>query len=123
MGATRGNSIARNANLPCATLFGKNDMRLADFSVSESGAILAQWEEFRSRALPAAASMSRGQLRDQAAQLLSTIALDLGTYQSENDQGQKSRRLAFCSRRKNKAFAFGYERQEVTFPNASSMAS
>lgn len=69
-------------------------MRLAEFIISDSAAILAEWDEFASSALPAAASMNRIQLRDHAAQLLVTIAEDLRTYQSSSDQEKKAKGLA-----------------------------
>lgn len=51
-------------------------MRLADFIVRDMHAILAQWEAFAGTRFPAATSMTPGQLRDHAQQILEAVVKD-----------------------------------------------
>lgn len=65
-------------------------MRLADFIVNHSEAILAEWEAFASTRTPASASMTPLQLRNHAGHILRAIAKDLDTPQSEAQEIAKS---------------------------------
>lgn len=69
-------------------------MRLADFILRESNAIVGQWESFARTCLPAAGRMNELELRDHAEAILQAIALDLRTSQTRDEQLAKSRGLA-----------------------------
>jgi signal transduction histidine kinase len=69
-------------------------VRLAEFILTEKEQILANWEAFARRQVPAAESMGSLALRDHAEQILGAIAKDLKTYQSRDAQTQKSLGLA-----------------------------
>ncbi len=64
-------------------------MRLADFIRANTTPIIAEWESF-ARTLTPAANMTRAQLRDHIEQILSFIATDLETPQSDRQQIKKS---------------------------------
>ncbi|TDN57739.1 sensor histidine kinase [Paraburkholderia sp. BL10I2N1] len=65
-------------------------MRLADFILRDTEAILAQWEAFAATLLPAAAGVKSLALRDHAQQILEAIAKDLSTSQTREAQAEKS---------------------------------
>jgi signal transduction histidine kinase len=66
-------------------------MNLSDFLTSHTEEILVEWEKFAKTLLPAAAEMSPQELRDDAKQILHTIALDLETDQTAKEQTKKSK--------------------------------
>lgn len=66
-------------------------VRLADFIETNMSVILAEWEEFASSLLPAAAGMDAAALRDHAEQILVAVAKDLRTVQSRLEQSAKSK--------------------------------
>jgi signal transduction histidine kinase len=66
-------------------------MRLAEFILQEMEPILAQWQEFAATRLPAARSMSELALRDHAREILVAVARDLETFQSREQQAEKSK--------------------------------
>jgi signal transduction histidine kinase len=68
-----------------------SDMRLADFILENTEAILAEWESFAATLLPAAAGMTPLALRDHAAQILEAIAKDITTAQTREEQSEKSK--------------------------------
>jgi signal transduction histidine kinase len=72
-------------------------LRLADFILSDMERILAKWEAFAATCSPATASMTSSQLRDHAKQILEAVAADLRTYQSPEEQADKSMGLAAAS--------------------------
>ncbi|MGE5116067.1 MAG: sensor histidine kinase, partial [Betaproteobacteria bacterium] len=69
-------------------------MRLADFILMNMEAIVVEWEEFAASLLPAAKGMSSLALRDHAVQILQAVATDMSTYQSRQQQLDKSQGLA-----------------------------
>src|SRR5688572_8636090 len=69
-------------------------MRLAPFILHDMERILSQWEAFAAAHVPAAASMTKLQLRDHARDILEAIAKDLSTLQTREEQAAKSKGLA-----------------------------
>jgi signal transduction histidine kinase len=69
-------------------------MRLDHFIHEHMDDILTEWEAFAQTLTPAAEQMSKLALRDHARQILSAIALDIGTRQSADQQEAKSQGLA-----------------------------
>lgn len=65
-------------------------MTLSDFILTNVDAILAEWEQF-AQSLPAAATMDRKALRDDAQRMLIVIAKDMATPQSDDAQEAKSK--------------------------------
>jgi signal transduction histidine kinase len=65
-------------------------MRLADFILAETETILQKWEEFARSIEPPALTMTSKELRNHAAAMLKTIAEDLGTSQTKEEQFTKS---------------------------------
>jgi len=65
-------------------------MRLADFILANSEAILHEWEAFARTCAPASGTMDVAALRDHAAVMLETIAADLSRPQSAREQKAKS---------------------------------
>jgi len=65
-------------------------VRLADFILREMESILQEWEAFATTLLPASATMTRLALRDHAPQILQTIAADLSSSQTPEEQSEKS---------------------------------
>ncbi|WP_153950028.1 sensor histidine kinase [Cupriavidus sp. U2] len=65
-------------------------MRLADFILRRTDAILSEWEAFARTLLPAAADMRPLALRDHAPQILVAVAKDLSHAQSRKEQFEKS---------------------------------
>ena len=66
-------------------------MRLADFILHNSEAILAEWEAFAATLLPAASGMTSLALRDHAKQILEAVAKDLSMTQTKEAQSEKSK--------------------------------
>jgi signal transduction histidine kinase len=66
-------------------------MRLADFILRNMEPILAEWEDFAGTQLPGAAGMTPLALRDHAKQILRAVAKDLGTFQTQEAQAEKSK--------------------------------
>lgn len=66
-------------------------MRLADFITTNKEAILAEWVAFAARSGPAGKAMTVSALRNHAAAMLGTIALDLQTRQTDAEQTEKSK--------------------------------
>ena len=65
-------------------------MRLSRFIISNLEEILTQWEVFASTVLPGK-QLDRTMLRDDAAEMLKTIAQDIETPQTEAQQAAKSK--------------------------------
>lgn len=65
-------------------------MRLADFIDDNIEPILQAWEDFAKTMTPASDGMDSSALRDHAEQMLKTIAADLRTSQTVNEQIAKS---------------------------------
>lgn len=65
-------------------------VRLSDFILSNMEPILQAWEDFARTIEPPALTMDDQELRDHARQMLTTIAADLRTPQSEQEKSQKS---------------------------------
>jgi signal transduction histidine kinase len=68
-------------------------MELHRFIQEDMEAILAEWDAF-ARSIAPSGEMSHHALRDHAKQILHAIAVDIGTYQSSQDQIEKSQGLA-----------------------------
>jgi signal transduction histidine kinase len=66
-------------------------LKLSSFILSEINAIVAEWEIFAAAQLPAAAHMGSLALRDHAEQILQTLATDILTAQTRDDQAEKSK--------------------------------
>jgi len=66
-------------------------MPLSDFIVANREPIMAEWEEFARSCAPASGSMDNAALRDHASEMLTVIAADLRTAQSDNEQAEKSK--------------------------------
>lgn len=71
-----------------------NSVRLGDFILTNMEPILKQWELFAKTINPPALTMDSHSLRDHARLMLQTIASDLGSSQSSNEQELKSKGLA-----------------------------
>ncbi len=69
-------------------------MRLADFILSHREPILGEWEAFARTCAPASATMDITALRDHAGEMLTVIAEDLKTAQSDVEQAAKAKGLA-----------------------------
>ncbi len=68
-------------------------MRLSEFIVSHIEEILTEWESFASTVLPGR-DFDKANLRDDAAEMLTTIAKDMGNaanYGAADRQVQRSR--------------------------------
>lgn len=65
-------------------------MRLHDFILSNREQILIEWEAFARTCAPASITMDVAALRDHASAMLTVIAADLETWQSEFEQSEKS---------------------------------
>lgn len=70
-------------------------MRLAEFIRHNVEAIMAEWEEFASTLLPAAAGLTSLALRDHAPDILEAVAKDLTTAQTREEQSEKSKGRTF----------------------------
>ena len=64
-------------------------MRLSKFIMTNLEVIVTEWESFASTMLPEK-QFDRATLRDDAAQILSTIAQDMETPQTASQQTEKS---------------------------------
>ena len=65
-------------------------MRLADFILDQTPLILREWEKFARTVEPAASLMTSKELRDHASVMLKSIAKDLCTTQSREEEIAKS---------------------------------
>lgn len=65
-------------------------MRLADFILSHTETILKEWENFARTMQPAAASMTTTALRNHASEMLKSVAQDISTAQSCQEEIAKS---------------------------------
>lgn len=93
-------------------------MTISEFIRAHSEEILSQWEEF-ARSVPAAHILSRGELRDHAAQMLNLIADDLEQPQTSKEQTDKSKGATDAdSTSRNGALAHGAGRAELGFSYA-----
>jgi signal transduction histidine kinase len=68
-------------------------MRLSDFLLRNIEPILTDWENFARTILPATSGMNPERLRDHAREMLITIARDMATEQTANEQEEKSQGL------------------------------
>ena len=66
-------------------------VRLAEFIGANSESILLEWVEFAKSCAPAAKLMDEAALRDHALAMLTTIAADLRTSQTDLQQSEKSK--------------------------------
>jgi signal transduction histidine kinase len=66
-------------------------MRISEFITDCQDKIIDEWELFAETLLPAAEGMSKTELRDHAKEILTAIAQDLNTEQSEVQQEEKSK--------------------------------
>jgi signal transduction histidine kinase len=66
-------------------------MRLSEFILHNTEAVLAEWEAFAATLLPAAAGMGPLALRDHAQHILEAVAKDLTTPQNREAQSEKSK--------------------------------
>ena len=69
-------------------------LRLGDFIIEQMESILVQWEIFAKTIKPQGVKMDKADLRDHAAFMLQTIALNLTTKQSNRERAEKSLNLA-----------------------------
>ena len=65
-------------------------MRLSQFIRQNMEPILAEWEAFAATLEPAASGMAALALRDHAPQILEAVAKDLDTFQTPEQQSEKS---------------------------------
>jgi hypothetical protein len=65
-------------------------MRLSEFIARDMDAILTEWDAFAKTLYPAAAQMTPPALRDHAKQILQAVVADLGTWQTTEEQSEKS---------------------------------
>jgi signal transduction histidine kinase len=66
------------------------DVRLSDFLLNNTESILQAWEDFARTIEPPALTMDDRALRDHAKQMLTAIARDLTTAQSDQQQADKA---------------------------------
>jgi hypothetical protein len=66
-------------------------LRLSEFILCDMEAIVAQWEAFAATQLPAATNMNSLALQDHAEEILSAVAIDLLSPQTEEAQAEKSK--------------------------------
>lgn len=69
-------------------------MRLSEFILEHMEPILTEWEAFAGTLLPAAEGMTATELRDHAKEILEAVAKDLTTFQTRQEQAEKSKGLA-----------------------------
>lgn len=81
-------ALQRAGDVPASTV---GPVRLADFIVANREPILAEWEAFARTCTPASGAMDIVALRDHANEMLTVIAADLRTPQSEAAQVEKSK--------------------------------
>lgn len=77
--------------------------RLGDFLRSHAAEILAQWDEFAATVRHEGPALDAASLRDHAAEILSTIATDLGQPQSAAQQDAKGKGKAPADSRRTPA--------------------
>lgn len=65
-------------------------MRLSNFILENTQAIIGEWESFAQTLMPAAGTMSKLQLKDHIEQILSFIARDITSPQTAPEQIEKS---------------------------------
>jgi signal transduction histidine kinase len=65
-------------------------MRLADFIQKNMEAILVEWEAFAKTLFPPSAHMTSRGLRNHAQQILAAVVKDLSTWQTMDEQSEKS---------------------------------
>jgi signal transduction histidine kinase len=90
-------------------------MRLSRFLRDNSEAILLEWEAFAKTLEPAAAMMTRKDLRDHANKILTAIALDIESTQSDAEQIVKSHGDGHSMFPKNSASVHGFLREASGF--------
>jgi signal transduction histidine kinase len=66
-------------------------MRLAEFIRRNMETILVEWEAFAATLLPAASGLTSLALRDHAPHILAAVAKDLRTFQTREEQSEKSK--------------------------------
>lgn len=66
-------------------------MRLGEFILCDMEPILAEWDKFATTLLPTAADMTPGALRDHARLILEAVANDLATFQTRQEEMEKSK--------------------------------
>jgi signal transduction histidine kinase len=66
-------------------------MNLPDFIRSHREQIIEEWEAFARTRLPAAARMSKEQLRDHVGQLVDAVAADMEVPQSPHEEAERSK--------------------------------
>lgn len=88
---------------------------LSDFIVANRETIMAEWEAFARTCAPASGSMDITALRDHASEMLSVIAKDLDTPQSQLEQSEKSKGKAPVESGKTAAERHGADRAESGF--------
>ncbi len=89
-------------------------VRLADFILAKRELILQKWEDFAKTILPEA-HMNRRQLRDHADQMLRSIAADLKTAQTDQEQALKSEGMGPQSENESAAEIHAQDRLESGF--------
>src|SRR5918995_5810464 len=77
-------------------------MRLSKFILSNLEEIVTEWESFASTVLPEK-QLDRAALRNDASQMLTTIARDMETPQSASQQSAKSKGLGPVTTRETSA--------------------
>lgn len=66
-------------------------MRLSKFIIENMEEILVEWEAFATTTIPAAETMNSLALRDHAKLILLAVAQDIKTFQTEQEQSDKSK--------------------------------
>ncbi|MFN2638320.1 MAG: RsbRD N-terminal domain-containing protein, partial [Gemmatimonadaceae bacterium] len=90
-------------------------MALSDFILANREPIMAEWEAFARTCAPASGSMDITALRDHASEMLTVIAKDLDTPQSQLEQSEKSKGNAPVEGGKTAAERHGADRAESGF--------
>lgn len=94
-----------------------DDMRLQEFILTNRDPILVEWEAFARTCLPATETMGVEGLRDHANEMLSMIAGDIQSSQTDREQFEKSRGNARPDAESGRTAAekHGTERAEAGF--------
>jgi signal transduction histidine kinase len=90
-------------------------MRLSEFVAANLEEILAEWEVFARRMIPAAGTMTALAIRDHARDILMEIVVDMESAQTEVQRHLKSEGLAPAAARRSGADKHGTLRQLVGF--------
>jgi signal transduction histidine kinase len=90
-------------------------MRLSQFVATNLEEILAEWEIFARRMIPAAGTMTALAIRDHAREILLTIVTDMESAQSETQRHLKSEGLGPATAIQSPADKHGMLRQLVGF--------